>query len=279
MVQQVMSEYIDYLVIGHLSQDKVAKGVRVGGTVAYAARTAQALHCHTAVVTAASAEYDLGLALPGITVQCVPSAHSTCFTNTYTANGRIQTLHSLATPLTAAHIPTAWQRAAVVHLGPIANEVDAQMIDLFSNSMVGLTPQGWMRRWDENGRVYAREWEAAATILPLAAAVILSEEDLLHLDMLAQYRQWAPLLVLTRGYNGCTVFFNGTERHFPAPAVVEKEMTGAGDIFATAYLIRLWQTDGNPWEAARFANEVASQSVTQPDIDSKMAHLLHHFSL
>lgn len=278
-MQPLMNAHIDYLVIGHISQDKVAEGYRVGGTVAYAARTAQALHAQTAVVTSASADYDLGQALPGIAVHCVPAAHSTCFTNVYTPEGRVQTLHSLAAPLTAVHIPAAWQRAAVVHLGPIANEVDAQIIHLFSNSMVGLTPQGWMRRWDENGRVFARDWQEAAEILPLAAAVILSEEDLLHTEMLAQYRQWARLLVLTRGYNGCTVFFDGAERHFAAPAVNEKEMTGAGDIFAAAYLIRLWQTGGNPWEAARFANEVAAQSVTQPDIDSKMAHLRHYFNL
>ncbi len=278
-MQPLMNAQIDYLVVGHISQDKVAEGYRVGGTVAYAARTAQALHCHTAVVTSASADYDLAQALPGIAVHCVPAGHSTCFTNVYTPDGRVQTLHSLAAPLTAVHIPSSWQRAPVVHLGPIANEIDARMIHLFSNSLVGLTPQGWMRCWDENGRIHARDWQEAAEILPLAAAVILSEEDLLHVEMLAQYRQWARLLVLTRGYNGCTVFFDGTERHFPAPTVVEKEMTGAGDIFAAAYLIRLWQTGGNPWEAARFANEVAAQSVTQPDIDSKMAHLRHYFNL
>ena len=81
------------------------------------------------------------------------------------------------------------------------------------------------------------------------------------------------MLVLTRGYNGCTVFLGEETRSFPAPRVAEVELTGAGDIFAAAYFVRLWQTDGNPWEAAVFANQIAAQSVTQATLQSKMEHL------
>ncbi len=268
-----MNESIDYLVIGHISQDKTPDGYTMGGTAAYAGRTAQTLGCRTAVVTSIAPDYDLNATLPGIHVHQVPAAQNTIFNNVYTENGRYQTIHGTAARLTAQDIPTAWQRAAIVHLGPIANEVDPHLIHLFSNSLVGLTPQGWMRRWDSNGRVFAQNWEAAPLILPLAAAVIISEEDLLHNDMLGQYRQWARLLVLTSGRRGCTVFLGNEMREIPAPAVNELEFTGAGDIFAAAFFIRLGQTGGNPWEAARFANEIAAQSVTQPDLESKMAHL------
>ena len=44
-----------------------------------------------------------------------------------------------------------------------------------------------------------------------------------------------------------------------------------GDIFATAFFIRLHQTRGNPWEAGRFANELATRSVELPDIPAKLA--------
>ncbi len=268
-----MGEIIDYLVIGHVSQDMVPEGYKIGGTAAYAGRTAQILGCRTAVVTSAAPDYNLDLALPGMHIHQVPAAQSTIFNNEYTEHGRIQTIHSVATQLTAAHIPAAWQRAAIVHLGPVANEIDPNVIHLFSNSLVGLTPQGWMRRWDAEGHVFAQDWEAAAAMLPLAAAIVLSEEDLLHDDMLQQYRQWSRLLVLTSGRSGCTVFLGDDVREIPAPAVSEVEFTGAGDIFAAAYFIRLGQTGGNPWEAARFANEIAAQSVTQPDLESKMEHL------
>jgi sugar/nucleoside kinase (ribokinase family) len=144
------------------------------------------------------------------------------------------------------------------------------MIHLFSNSLVVLTPQGGLRHWDENGRVTPQPWPAAAHILPLAAAVIISEEDLLDDNMLAQYRAWSHLLIMTQGASGCTIFIGDDARYVPAPAVPEVEPTGAGDIFATAFLIRLEQTNGNPWEAARFANQIAAQSVTQVGLAAKL---------
>lgn len=266
---------IDYLVIGHLTCDLTPTGCAPGGTVAYAGRTAQVLGCRTAVVTSTGPGRNLAQALPHIAVHNNPAEQSTTFENIYQGvdHTRTQLVHGLANPLTPADVPGAWQRASIVHLGPIAAEIDPDVIHLFTNSLIGLTPQGWLRRWDENGRVYARHWHAAAHSLPLAAAVILSEEDLLDDAMLDQYRQWSRLLVLTQGLHGCTVFMGTETRQVPAPKVTAREFTGAGDIFAAAFLIRLWQTGGNPWEAARFANLIASQSVTQPDIDHKMSHL------
>ena len=268
--QMLMNEPIDYLIIGHVSKDIVPNGYKIGGTAAYSGRTAHILGCRTAVLTSATADFDLAAALPGIQFHRVPAAQNTTFDNIYTENGRSQILHSIAAPLTPAHVPAQWQRAPIVHLGPIASEIDPAIVNLFSNSLIGLTPQGWLRRWDADGRVYARDWEAAAAILPQAAAVIISEEDLLHDAMLAQYRRWSRLLVLTRGRQGCTVFLGDESRDVPALRVPEVEFTGAGDIFAAAYFVRLWQTGGNPWESARFANEIAAQSVTQPDLESKM---------
>jgi sugar/nucleoside kinase (ribokinase family) len=40
------------------------------------------------------------------------------------------------------------------------------------------------------------------------------------------------------------------------------DATGAGDIFAAAFFVRLNQTR-DPWEAARFATCLAAQSVTR----------------
>ena len=46
----------------------------------------------------------------------------------------------------------------------------------------------------------------------------------------------------------------------------EIDPTGAGDIFATSFFIRLRQTQ-DPWESARFATIIASRSVTRPTLD------------
>jgi sugar/nucleoside kinase (ribokinase family) len=262
---------IDFLAIGHVSCDLLPSGSQVGGTAFFSSRTAHVLGCRTAVLTSAAPDFELSDALSGISAHRVPSTRTTTFENVYTPQGRIQTLHARAKTLTPADIPADWRRSSIVHLAPIADEVTPEMIDAFSNSLVGLTPQGWLRRWDESGRVYAREWPDAQMVLSRAAAVILSEEDLLDDAMLQQYIQWSRLLILTQSAKGCTVFFGDETRQIPTLRVTEVEPTGAGDFFAAAFMIRLHETAGNPWEAARHANEIAAQSVTRANFAEKAA--------
>jgi len=263
----------DYLVIGHLTRDVTPAGDTAGGTVAYAGHTASVLGSRAAAVTSVGPDLDVESALPGIAVHCVPAAQTTIFENRYDEGKRTQRLRSLAAPLKAEHVPAGWRRTPIVHLGPVAGEVDEEMIHHFSNSLVGLTPQGWLRGWDEHGVVFAQRWDRARELLPLAAAVVLSDEDLPDESVLQEYRRWARLLVLTHGASGCTIYLGDESRHFAAPSVPEQNLTGAGDVFAAAFFIRLYQTKGNPWEAATFANEMAAQSVTQPDLPAKVRHL------
>ncbi len=274
-----MTSY-DYLVIGHVSRDRIPPEIgaegptwRAGGTAAYAGRTARALGGRVAVLTSAGPDFDLAQALPGLTVTNVPAPTSTSFTNHYTPQGRIQTVHGFATPLTLEHLPSAWSEPSIVHLGPIAAETDPAFVERFPASLIGLTPQGWMRRWDETGRVWAQEWARAAVILPRADAVILSEEDLLFPEMLDQFRRWSRLLVLTDGARGCQVYVGDDERRIPAPDVTEVDATGAGDIFAAAFLTYLQRKGGDPWAAAVQANRVAAISVTAAGLDNKIARI------
>lgn len=261
---------VDFLAIGHICRDLVLGRRVVGGAAAYTAATAQALGCRAAAVTSASPDEVWATDLPGIAIHNVPAPETTIFENVYTPAGRVQTIHAVAAPLTVAAVPPAFARAPLVFLGPIANEVDPQLIDLFSNSIVGIGPQGWMRRWDERGRVYQVEWGDAARALPLAAATFVSMEDVPNQAVIADYARLAPVLVVTEGADGCTVHNRGQARHFPAPEVQAVDATGAGDIFAAAYLVRLLQTDGNIWEAAEFANRIAAHSVTRHGLPAKM---------
>ncbi len=267
-----MSGYtrVDYLVIGHISRDLTDHRSVPGGTALYSALTAQALGCQVAVVTSVSVDYDVASILPGVEVHVVPAKKTTTFRNTYESGQREQTIYEVARQLTAGDIPEEWRRASIVHLGPVAGEIDPQMIKLFSNSVIGLTPQGWFRRWHQDGRVYPGEWRGAEEILPFAAAVILSPEDIPNLEVIEELRQAAPIVVLTRQEDGCDVYFQDTVRQLPAPSITEVEPTGAGDIFAAAFLIRLHQTKGNPWESAEFANLVASTAITQRTLEDKV---------
>ncbi len=260
---------IDYLVIGHVTRDRTPTGFTPGGTVTYSGRVAQALGCRTAVVTSARADYNLTEVMPGMAVHVVPAAEDSIFDNIYQGNNRLQILSARASQITAADIPAAWRSPAIVHLGPLTNEIDFDIIDLFSGSLVGVTPQGWMRRWDESGRVYATPFPAEEKILCGADAVVISEEDLLDEAMLERYIAWSKLLVMTQNYAGCTVFFNGQSFQVEAPQIKLVEPTGAGDIFAAAFFVELWRSSGDPLAAAEFANLVAAYSVTTADLDSK----------
>lgn len=262
---------VDYLVVGHMTHDVLPDGFAIGGTVAYSGATAKVLGCHTAVLTSAAADHDWEAVLPGLQVQNVAAEATTTFENVYTPQGRRQRILAVADRLTADQVPLAWRNVPIVHLGPVANEIDPAVIDLFDNSLVGLTPQGWLRRWSEDGQVYADHWPAAEQVLPRAAAVVLSQEDLLNAAMLEHYCRLSRLLVLTAGRGGCTVYWRGQVRDFPAPGVTSVEETGAGDIFAAAFLVRLRQASEDPWDAAVFANHVASASITQVGLPAKMA--------
>src|SRR4030042_268763 len=73
----------DFLVVGHLVQDKVARGYRLGGTAAYASLTAHRLGLRTAILTRAAADLDLSSLPPDIEVHRLPSPQTTVFENLY----------------------------------------------------------------------------------------------------------------------------------------------------------------------------------------------------
>jgi sugar/nucleoside kinase (ribokinase family) len=265
----------DYLTIGHISRDVVPHelsptGYQVGGTVAFAGRIAHALGCRTAVLTSASADFPAQAAIPECEVRVIESAETTSFSNIYTPNGRVQIVHALASKITAQDVPEDWRNIPIVHLGPITPQIDPQLVCTFPNSLIGITPQGWMREWGEDGRVRPIPLQHADLLLPNADAVIIGEEDLVNADDLSMMRTLSKLLVVTRSARGCTLFFDDQAIDVPAPQTVERNPTGAGDTFATAFFYRLWRTAGDMVSSAEFANKIAAATVAQPDLPEKI---------
>jgi sugar/nucleoside kinase (ribokinase family) len=103
-------------------------------------------------------------------------------------------------------------------------------------------------------------------VLPHAAAVFFSAED-----VRAQSPSWlsyrGPVMIETRGPHGCQLIHCGKRRLVPGFPAEEVDPTGAGDVFAAAFMLRLGETR-DPLVAARFANCVASFSVTAPGADA-----------
>jgi sugar/nucleoside kinase (ribokinase family) len=260
-------EQLDYLCIGHITRDLTPKGPSVGGTVAFSTRTAQALGKRVAVVTSCEPDYDLSAALPGIPVAIRPAAATSTFENIYTSAGRRQVLHSVAEPLDLCAIPPEWRAPRILHLGPLTNEVNPAVLASCSSEVIGLTPQGWHRCWDEQGHVHYADWPAAYETLPLATAVVVSWEDISDEAAWQVYRSRSRILVITNGAAGSEVHFAGDCRHFPPPKVHEVDPTGVGDIFAAAFFVRLLENGGDPWGAAYFATHIAAPTVERRGLE------------
>lgn len=259
-------EPIDYLIIGHLTCDLTPDGPRMGGTAAYAALTAHALGLRVGIVTSWGKELPLG-ALERLPIVSLSAEHSTTFENIYTPEGRIQILHHLAPKLGLNLIPDPWRNAAIVHLGPVAQEVEPNLVRYFTDALIGVTPQGWLRTWGKGGRVFPTEWPEASFILGQAGAAVLSVEDVDgDEERIEEMVGDCRVLAVTENLHGARLYWNGDVRRFPAPQVTEVDATGAGDIFAAAFFYRLYTTR-DPWEAARFATQLASISVTRPGLE------------
>ena len=255
-----------FLVIGHTVQDlspgQGAPEWRLGGTVSYAALLASRLGLNTAVLTAAAADLPIEEALPGVEIVRAPSAHSTQIRNVYGGDGRVQYILQQAAPIRADALPEAWREAEIVLLGPVTGEVDGALADRFPRALIGVSAQGWLRDIGPDNRVRPvppELWQADQLLQP-GRVLFVSDEDLPKEGVKPVLDAWSArvkVLAFTRAERGAEVCHGGGWRHieaFPAAAV---DPTGAGDVFATAFLIR-YRECGDPWEATRFATCAAS---------------------
>lgn len=255
-------EPIDYLLIGHVTQDIVPEGFALGGTVSYAALTARSFGKRVGIITACTANLPLP-ELEGITVLRKHSAANSTFENINTPQGRIQYIRAVADKISAADVPVLWRNTPIVHLGPVAAELEADLAEAFPHSLLGITPQGWLRAWDEHGHVSFTDWPGAADVLKHANVVVLSLEDVRGSeDVIQEYASDVPVFVVTEGAKGARVYWNGDVRYVRPPLENELDPVGAGDIFASSFFIRYNDTR-DPWESARVATLLAAKSVTR----------------
>ena len=275
---------INFLTVGNVTRDTTAEGFRLGGTVSFAAVTARRLGWRPGVLTRASLDGLVpaaldgdglirttglpGTSLDGIPVYVEPSPDTTTFTNIYNAKGRTQYITAVAPAVTPDRLPLEWADSPVVLLGSIARELPPHWAAVFPNALLGIAPQGLMRRWDEQGLVSHGRWDDGSVFLRRCDAIFLSREDVGgDQGYISELAGQARLLVVTDGYHGATVYLGGKATAIEPRRAREVDPTGAGDVFATSFLIRFAETR-DPFLAARFANIVASMSVEAPGMDA-----------
>ena len=259
---------VDFVVLGHITKDLTPDGYTIGGTVTYAAVTARNLGLRAGIVTRASLELNCSNVLAGITVVRLPSPVTSTFENIYRDGHRVQYLRARAESIRPADVPNAWRTAPIVQLGPLTQELPADIGREFPHSLVGVTPQGWLRRWDEDGRVHQIPWANASEVMAHADVLVFSREDVRRDEgLIAAYTHLAEIVVVTDGVHGADLYHRRQRTHFSAFLVEEHDPTGAGDVFAAAFLLRLHET-GEPKMAMQFANCAASFCVEGPGIST-----------
>jgi len=257
----------DYLIIGHITKDQIEGGYRLGGTAVYSGVLAHRMGLKVAVYTSGASDLDLDF-LDGIEIINQPGPGTTTFINEYTPEGRIQRLLDRAEILDCSQIPLSWTRAKIIHLAPVACEIPFSAGGLFPGGNLGYSLQGWMRTWDEDGRISPAPLPGLDQPVPDQAIGFLSLEDLGNdRSRIERLQRQFPDLALTLGPNGMEYHKDGEILHVPAPTTLEVDPTGAGDIFAAAFLV-FRQIDGKTVEeSARLANTLAAASVRRPGTD------------
>jgi sugar/nucleoside kinase (ribokinase family) len=228
-------------VIGHLSRDVVAGAEpRIGGGPWHATRALAALGADAVVIAACGTEdedaFRAALAGTGVPFELDARGSTTAFSFSYDEAGRrTMTVDAIAEPF-APDVDADWVQVAPLVRGDVVIPRAPHVL---------LDGQGLVRRPVlgplELDTAFDPELLRGVSILKLSddEAAAVGAVDV-------------PELLITHGARGATV--NGT--HIPAEPV-DADPTGAGDMFAAAYLVARAR-GAEPVEAGRSASALVS---------------------
>lgn len=256
-----------FLSVGHVTHDLVNGRIRLGGAALYSARTAFRLGKETAVFTSYGEDYIGKESFSGIPSEVVPARRTSTFRNLYEKGGRVQFLYSQAGPLEVHKLPAAWRKTEIIYLCPVLHEVAMETSWGDPESMVGVAPQGWLRKWNKEGRIEARRWEGFETLLRRAGLLIMSEKDIEgNESLLDEFRRYTKIVIVTLAERGAVAYTPEKTIEVGVYPAKERDPTGAGDCFGASFLIRYRET-GDLVEAIRFASCVGSFVVEKDGIE------------
>ncbi|MPZ22435.1 MAG: ribokinase [Dehalococcoidia bacterium] len=189
------------------------------------------------------------------------SPETTEFVNVYANGRRTQRVLAVASPLQATDVPPDLAAAGLALLGPVIGEVENGVRSRLQGR-VGVGAQGWLRRRSADGGVAFAPWSGDAA-LEGSLAVFASAEDAPEAEMPGLIARWSrrvPFVLVTAGADGGDAYIEGREARIPAFPATEVDPTGAGDVFAAAFLARYAETS-DPYESIEFAAAAAACSV------------------
>jgi sugar/nucleoside kinase (ribokinase family) len=265
----------DYLVIGHICADQLPDGSCVlGGTALYSALTAARLGARVAVLTRGVFGREVaGMKVPSlepflgerINIIVQDAEVPTTFINEYHGTHRVQTMPHWAGEIDLNGLPPHWRNARIVHLGPIADEIEPRHCVGLTTRFLGATPQGWMRSWPRatGGRVTHIPLKLPGALIDRLDSVIVSDEEIAYTREVVNRVGDRRVSVMTRGPEGAQVIAGGQKLDIPGYNVKVKDLTGAGDVFAAAFFLKASDKAVSARKAGEFANAVAALSIRE----------------
>ena len=262
----------EYLVIGHICADLLPDGTSVlGGTALYSALTAARLGWRVGVLTRGRYGTTVGsVPVPSLdeygdelSIIVQDADTPTMFLNEYQAGRRTQHMPRWAGPIDLRGLPPHWRNAKVIHLGPIAQEIDPRQTGGLTAGFLGATPQGWMRDWpkETGGKVTLHGLRLPGELLGKIDAIVVSDEEISLVREEVELIGSRRLGVITMGEHGARIIYGGETAELPGYKVPTTDLTGAGDVFAAAFFIRATDRAASAVTAGRFANAVAALSL------------------
>jgi len=248
----------DIVTVGHFAIDQIlspkilSSKPTLGGSPTYVSLAARKLEAKVSVISKVGGDFPSeyvallkanGVDLSGL--KQVRAASTTRFLLKYGRRGRQLQLKSRAPPISPEDVPNLL-RAKAVHVAPIANELSQGVIDKLRalTDILSLDPQGFVRRFDEQGHVKLGRWEETEILRKVdvyksSFSEIRAATGLADLQLaIRKVHSYGPRIVMvTRGMKGSTLFFDDKFYEIPAcKSRVVVDVTGAGDAFLGAFL-------------------------------------------
>ena len=263
----------EILLIGHMTLDEDAYGVHLGGSVFFASQLLRILKHKANIVTSYNPNTLTPILGGDFNINVIKSNSTTTFVNYYRSGKREQLIKCTASPIQEKDIPKKFLNADLVFAAPVINEIDLEVISLFETNFVVANLQGWLRKVDKTGLVDKKVIDLEQ-ILSYVDIAIISHEDINDWTVLEIWKDKVDVLVVTIGSGGCKFNVDDKWYHVPAIKAVELDAVGAGDIFATAYMVKYFQTL-DCFQSATFANYVAGVSIEGERTTRLTESLLH----
>jgi sugar/nucleoside kinase (ribokinase family) len=232
------------LVVGDVTLDVGPGGLVPGGSAYYAAHALAALGAQARVLAAAGLDFPpeaLRAATPGaIEARIVAAPLTARFSNVHRGGRRAQRALAPAPPLAPSALPDAWREADLLLLAPVLGELaPGAFAQAVRAPKVGLCVQGLLRDVAPDGRVLPRPLAAGGALAGVDVAFLGDDEAAAQPDLADALHRVVPLVAWTHGPRGSELRTRDRTLRAGVHPAREVDPTGAGDVFAAAFLLAL----------------------------------------